>query len=78
MGQPMTKKEIEAAKAWRLALNLSPFQLGELIGYSGEAIYLLERGITSRAEPVPAWTWLRYKRACAGLDAERKGHTFKW
>ena len=69
------------AKAWREAHNLSPQELGALIGYSMSAIYWFEEGKTPprtykgkrsperKGRTIAPEVWLRYKAACAGIDA---------
>lgn len=72
-------KQHEKARRWRKERGLSVDQLAELCGWSPEAIWLFERGVTPKGEPVSDWAWLRFKRACAGIDAElRSGVKFDW
>jgi DNA-binding XRE family transcriptional regulator len=74
----------DLARAWRERLGLTREQLGERIGYAPETIYWMERGVTpprvgkNPSEPVKPWVWLRYQRACQGLDAEIGGRAFQW
>lgn len=76
----------ERARQWRENLGLTRDALAERIGYSREAVYWFERGETppgragkKKPQPVKAWVWLRYQRACQGLDAELKGGgPFTW
>lgn len=80
--------EFEKATRWREELNLSPVELAKALGYSPSAIYWFERGETppnrnsksgSKSRDIKPWVWLRYKRACAGLDAEIKSRKkFGW
>jgi DNA-binding XRE family transcriptional regulator len=72
------------AKRWRESLGLSHEQLGERIGYSREAIYWFERGMTpprnyvnklKKGRAIDPFVWRRYKMACAGYAA---GRTFNW
>ena len=76
--------EPELAAAWRESLGLSQQKLGELLGYSKAAIYWMERGLTAprpglKSKKVDPAVWKRYKRACAGLDAEaRSQQVFVW
>ena len=76
--------EYQKAKAWRERLNLTPAQLGDLIGYSKEAVWAMERGEATASRDLPkravdAKVWRRYKCACAALDAQiRFGHNFDW
>jgi hypothetical protein len=80
----MILAEHQQAVAWRESLGLTQEKLGGLIGYATATVYWMERGLTAprrgrRSEPVPAHVWLRYKRACAGLDAEARGRrVFGW
>lgn len=60
----------EKAKAWRLAHNLTAAALSEKTGYSIEAIYWFESGVTPRREAPKPWVWRRYRMACAGVQAE--------
>lgn len=75
----------QQARAWRERHDLTPEQLSGLTGYSVSAIYWFERGETppSRKSPTNAggiadWVWLRYRRACQGVDAELNGSKFRW
>lgn len=74
----------DQARAWREKHGWTRQQLAELIGYSPEAIYWAERGMAppgrgiSSDRRVKPWVWLRYQRACQGLDAEIRGVKFKW
>ena len=67
--------EHERAKAWREKHGWTQEQLGELTGYSREAIYWSERGETPpgnngpRSKPIKPHVWLRYKNACHGVEA---------
>lgn len=76
--------EYQQAIAWRQSLGLTQEGLGELIGYAKATVYWMERGLTAprrgrKSEPIPTRVWLRYKRACAGLDAEaRQSRLFGW
>jgi hypothetical protein len=85
--------EHQKAKAWREAHNLSPAQLSPLIGYSVSSIYWMEEGKTpprtyargKRGKPpiadrkIRSTVWLRYKAACAGIDAWLKDkRRFDW
>ena len=73
------------AKAWRLKNGWTQGELGELLGFSRESIYWFERGLTPpgnngpRPKTIKTWVWLRYKNACAGLDAQvRTKKSFNW
>lgn len=75
----------DLARAWREKHNLTRQALAERIGYAPETIYWMELGKTppgrsgrKTAGPVKPWVWLRYQRACQGLDAELKGVKFTW
>lgn len=77
--------EPEQARAWREAHNLTRAALAQAIGYAPETIYWMERGETPpgragkrKPQPIKEWVWLRYQRACQGLDAELQGVKFKW
>lgn len=70
-----------AQAAWwrRTVVKLSPDQLSEMTGYSTRAIYGFEYGVNQRGKPHPPKAWLRYRRACAGVDAELRGRrNFTW
>lgn len=72
------------AQAWRRKHNLTPQQLSALTGYSTISIYWFERGETppgrgNNSRAPKEWVWNRYKKACAGVEAElRSGKEFKW
>jgi len=75
--------EHEKAAAWRRARGLSQAQLGKLTGFSPSAVYWMEKGATANrpgypSRPVRDWVWLRYRRACQGVDAELNGRQFNW
>lgn len=76
--------EFQKARAWRESLNLTQEALGELTGYSREAIYWFELGTTptrsgKKSGKIKPWVWLRYKRACQAVDAElRLQAKFEW
>lgn len=77
---------INRAIVWRERHGLTRFQLARAIGYAPETIYWAEKGQTppgragKRApQPIKPWVWLRYQRACQGLDAELNGgRKFTW
>lgn len=78
-------KEHAKAKQWRLAHNMSPRALSNLIGYSAESIHAMERGEAPSGKGVPRGlpigdrVWRRYKCACAAVDAHlRLSHNFDW
>ena len=80
-----TPEEGAAARAWRNRHRLTPAELGELVGYSQEAIYAFERAERPAGRrgdrAIRPWVWLRYKRACAGVDAQlrqRDRKAFDW
>jgi hypothetical protein len=50
--------ELEAARLWRESLGFSRADLGALIGWSPQAIYLLEKA------DAPGGSFKRYKAAC--------------
>ena len=71
------------ARRWREGLGLTRKELGELIGYDQMTIYWMERGAAPPGRgsdgTIKPWVWLRYQRACQGLDAELRSQTpFKW
>jgi hypothetical protein len=71
------------ARAWREGLRLTRLELSNKIGYSPESIYWMEQGIkpprqTGVRAPVEDWVWLRYQRACEGLQREFDGGSFEW
>jgi transcriptional regulator with XRE-family HTH domain len=59
--------EIEQARAWRRQMGLTMKELGELTGYSPEAIFLYERGQNSQGKPHAPYAWRRYKLACLAV-----------
>lgn len=73
-------REPAQATWWRRnVMHLSHEQLAELTGYSARAVYAFEQGCNSHGKPHPAWAWLRYRRACQGVDAELRGRrAFNW
>ena len=67
------------AREWRRKRGLTVEQLSEHTGYSREAIYCFERGRMANGTDVPEWVWLRFKMACAGVEAQiRSGLVFQW
>ena len=75
----------DKARAWREELGYTRAALAEKIGYAPETIYWMELGKTppgrsgrKTAGPVKPWVWLRYQRACEGLQREIDGRVFKW
>lgn len=72
--------EYEKARWWRQnVVKLTPRGLATKTGYGERAIYLFESGVTSEGKPHTREAWLRYKRACATVDAEwRHGKEFTW
>lgn len=75
----------DQAREWRERLGLTRKQLAEAIGYAEPTILWMERGLTPQGrsgsikpQPVKPWVWLRYQRACQGLDAEIRGVKFTW
>lgn len=77
---------IAKAIAWRERNGLTRFQLARAICYAPETLYWMERGETPpgragkrKPQPVKPHVWVRYQRACQGLDAELKGGgPFRW
>ena len=55
------------AKAWREAMGLTIAGLAELIGYSGAAISLFERGYGSDGRPHPEKSRRKFKMACLAV-----------
>jgi hypothetical protein len=72
--------EPSQAQHWRLeVVKLSLAELAEKTGYSVRAIYLFESGVANSGKPHAAKVWLRYRRACAGVDVELRGqYDFRW
>lgn len=78
--------EARRARLWREHHGLSKKQLGELIGYSPEAIYWFEEGKTppgrrqtADTREIKPWVWLRYLMACAGIQRSLEtNRDFKW
>ena len=70
----------QMAQHWRQnVVKLSLPELAEATGYSVRAIYLFESGQTNNGKPHSPKVWLRYLRACAGVDVEiRAKYTFNW
>ena len=68
------------AQQWRQSVvKLSPDELSKMTGYSVRAIYLFESGVANSGKPHSPKVWLRYLRACAGVDVEiRAKYAFKW
>lgn len=76
----MTPTEPIQAQHWRQSVvKLSLPELAEATGYSVRAIYLFESGINNNGKPHAPKVWLRYLRACAGVDVEiRAKYAFRW
>ncbi len=83
--------EHQRARCWREAHNLSPAQLGAIVGYSPASIFWFESGQTPprtykgkksperKGRKIHPTVWLRYKAACAGADAWlRHKRRFDW
>jgi hypothetical protein len=83
--------EHERARGWRESRGLTQAQLAPLIGYSQSAITWFEAGKTPprtykgkrsperKGRVIHPTVWLRYKAACAGLDAWLKTkRRFDW
>ncbi len=75
----------DQARQWRERLGLTRSQLAECIGYAPETIYWMEKGVTPpgragkrKPQAIKPWVWMRYQRACQGLDAETRGVPFTW
>jgi hypothetical protein len=87
MEQPSAKvREAARAQWWRINVaKMDVQQLADITGYSTQAIYYMERGISSNGAAVKPWAWQRYKMTCAGVEAYlmqmRRGETpvhFDW
>jgi|HubBroStandDraft_2_1064218.scaffolds.fasta_scaffold00003_9 DNA-binding XRE family transcriptional regulator len=84
----MPSSEHVRAKDWREAIPLTRDELGRLIGYSAQSIQLFELGHTPprnfvnakrKDRKIEPKVWLRYKAACAGIDAWLKHkRRFDW
>lgn len=73
--------EHQKARLWRESHKLSPAMLSQLIGYSPASIYWFEEGKTPprtykgarsperKGRKIHWAVWMRYKAACAGIDA---------
>lgn len=78
-------REHDKAKRWRTRRGLTIAQLAEMTGYGVRACNWMERGLSppnaTRSKPaaVAPWVWQRYKRACAGVEAQlQSGKPFNW
>lgn len=77
-------REYDVARRWRENLGLTRAQLAEAIGYAPGTIFWMERGQTppgrgaDAGHEVKPRVWLRYKRACEGLQREIDQGRFKW
>ena len=76
----MNAAEPSQAQHWRQnVVKLSLPELAEATGYSVRAIYLFESGVANSGKPHSPKVWLRYRRACAGVDVEiRAKYAFRW
>jgi phage terminase Nu1 subunit (DNA packaging protein) len=73
--------EPQKSQRWRKARNLNVEQLAALSGYSIEAVYAFERGVSTArgGGKIKPWAWQRWKNCCAGIDAEIvSGRKFGW
>ncbi len=75
----------DQARAWRERNGWTRDELAEKIGYARETIFWFEKGQTppgrggsKKPQPIKPWVWMRYQRACQGLDAEIRGVKFAW
>ena len=74
----------DQARQWRERNGWTRGELAKLIGYAPETLYWMERGVTppgrgqEKSGSIKPWVWLRYQRACQGLDAEVNGMRFEW
>ena len=73
----MTSESTKAAQ-WRKSRGWSLDDLADLTGYSRSSIVWFERGITARGTPIDEFSWYRYRRICAAVDAGLKDEQFKW
>lgn len=66
-----SSRENFRAQWWRRnVVKLTVPELAELIGYTAQVIYLMERGINSTGLRVRPWAWRRYKLACAAVHTQ--------
>lgn len=79
------KSEFAAARRWRESHKLTPKDLSDLIGWSVTSIWFMENGKVPPAKnpkhdrSLKWYVWLRYRRACQGVDAElRSKKPFCW
>ena len=77
--------EYDLARAWRESWGITQEELGEMMGYSREAVCWMESGKRPNAARyggdarIAPWAWLRYKTSCAAVDAMlRSGKGFAW
>lgn len=79
----MAKTEYEKARAWADKRGLSAARLSELTGYGTRAILWFwkgkqpKRGRKREGKISPA-VWRRFRRCCAGVEAELNGKKFDW
>ena len=76
-------KEHEKARRWRERRGWTTERLSGLSGYSREAIWWMEQGLTpsrpgKKSGPIGKTVWTRYRNACAGVDAANRGKAFNW
>lgn len=72
-------KQHVQAKQWRVKAGLSVDQLAEMTGFSAEAIWLFERGVRQNGHELSAYSWQRYRMACAAAQHQLKtGKVFQW
>lgn len=75
----MTNQAAQAQQWRQEVVKLSLDELSEMTGYSVRAIYLFESGKGNSGKPHAPKVWLRYLRACAGVDVEiRAKYQFAW
>jgi transcriptional regulator with XRE-family HTH domain len=70
----------ESAKArlWRLNKGWSLADLADRTGYSRSSIVWFERGLTPRGTPIDEFSWYRYRKICAAVEAGLKDEQFQW
>lgn len=73
----MTLPEHQKAKKWRLARGLTLDELAHLSGYSKQAIFWFEKGVSTRGTPLDPYSWQRYRRICAAIEFDRD-EKFNW